>query len=76
MRAVQSTPLLSRSGKLLGILTTQWGFPYIPDEHDLWRIDLLARQAAPQPATDPFGLIASTATTASAVTPINPPHIR
>jgi hypothetical protein len=33
----------------------------------------LARQAAPQPATDPFGLIASTASTA---TPINPPHIR
>jgi hypothetical protein len=36
----------------------------------------LARQAALQPATDPFGLIASTATTASAATPINPPHIR
>ena len=31
---------------LLGILTTQWGVPYTPDEHDLWRIDLLARQAA------------------------------
>jgi hypothetical protein len=36
----------------------------------------LARQAALQPATDPFGLIASTATTTSAATPINPPHIR
>jgi PAS domain S-box-containing protein len=46
VRAVQSTPLLSRTRTLLGILTTQWGAPYAPDEHDLWRIDLLARQAA------------------------------
>ncbi len=46
VRAVQSTPLMSRNGALLGILTTQWGVPYTPDEHDLWRIDLLARQAA------------------------------
>ena len=46
VRAVQSTPMMSRSGTLLGILTTQWGVPYTPDEHDLWRIDLLARQAA------------------------------
>lgn len=45
VRAVQSTPMMSRSGTLLGILTTQWKTPYIPDEHDLWRIDLLARQA-------------------------------
>lgn len=46
VRAVQSTPLISREGKLLGILTTHWGIPYVPDAHDLWRIDLLARQAA------------------------------
>jgi PAS domain S-box-containing protein len=46
VRAVQSTPMVSRAGKLLGILTTQWDVPYSPDEHDLWRIDLLARQAA------------------------------
>ena len=46
VRAVQSTPLISRKGKLLGILTTQWGVPHVPDEQDLWRIDLLARQAA------------------------------
>lgn len=46
VRAMQSTPLISRSGKMLGILTTQWGFPYNPDEQNLWRIDLLARQAA------------------------------
>ena len=46
VRAVQSTPLTSRSGALLGILTTHWAMPYSPDEHDLWRIDLLVRQAA------------------------------
>ena len=45
VRAIQSTPLISRKGGLLGILTTQWGVPHVPDEHDLWRIDLLARQA-------------------------------
>jgi PAS domain S-box-containing protein len=46
VRAVQSTPMINRNGVLLGILTTQWSVPYQPDEHDLWRIDLLARQAA------------------------------
>ncbi len=46
VRAVQSTPVMSRAGKLLGILTTHWPKPYQPDEHALWRIDLLARQAA------------------------------
>jgi PAS domain S-box-containing protein len=46
IRAVQSTPIMSRTGALLGILTTQWKVPYTPDEHDLRRIDLLARQAA------------------------------
>jgi PAS domain S-box-containing protein len=46
VRAVQSTPLMSRSGKILGMVSTHWGRPYRPDQHDLWRIDLLARQAA------------------------------
>jgi two-component system sensor histidine kinase/response regulator len=46
VRAVQSTPMVSRAGRLLGILTTQWDTPFSPDEHGLWRIDLLARQAA------------------------------
>lgn len=46
VRAVQATPILGRSGKLLGVLTTHWDVPYTPDEHDMWRIDLLARQAA------------------------------
>lgn len=46
VRAVQSTPLFSRNGKMLGILTTQWSAPHVPDEHDLSRLDLLVRQAA------------------------------
>jgi PAS domain S-box-containing protein len=45
VRAVQSTPMISRTGTLVGILTTQWGVPYSPNEHDLWRVDLLMRQA-------------------------------
>jgi len=46
VRAIQSTPMVSRTGALLGILTTHWGMPHSPNQHDLWRIDLLARQAA------------------------------
>jgi PAS domain S-box-containing protein len=46
VRAVQSTPMRTRTGVLLGIVTTQWSLPYSPDEHSLWHLDLLARQAA------------------------------
>ncbi|MCC7091620.1 MAG: PAS domain S-box protein [Nitrosomonas sp.] len=46
VRAVQSTPLCTRNGRLLGILTTHWSHRHTPDEQDLWRLDLLARQAA------------------------------
>jgi PAS domain S-box-containing protein len=46
VRAVQSTPVVTRTGGLLGILTTHWSMPHVPDEHDLLRIDLLASQAA------------------------------
>jgi len=46
VRAVQSTPLFSRGGKMLGILTTQWKTPHTPDENELGRLDLLVRQAA------------------------------
>ena len=46
VRSVQSTPIMSRTGTLLGILTTQWNVPYSLSERDVWRIDLLVRQAA------------------------------
>jgi len=46
VRAVQSTPLLSRSGQLLGVISTHWRRPHRPPLADLHRLDLLARQAA------------------------------
>jgi PAS domain S-box-containing protein len=46
IRAVQSTPLISRGGRLLGMISTHWSVPYEPSDSDLRRLDLLARQAA------------------------------
>ncbi len=46
IRAVQSTPLRSRSGALLGIISTHWRRTFVPDERSLRFLDLLARQAA------------------------------
>jgi PAS domain S-box-containing protein len=46
IRAVQSTPLLSRSGQLLGMISTHWREPHQPAEPALRRLDVLARQAA------------------------------
>jgi signal transduction histidine kinase/DNA-binding response OmpR family regulator len=44
--AVQSTPLLSRSGNVVGMFSTHYHNPFTPDESDLRLLDLLARQAA------------------------------
>jgi len=46
VRAVQSTPLLSSSGKLLGMVSTYYAKPHRPRERELRLMDLLARQAA------------------------------
>src|SRR5262249_18154388 len=46
IRAVQSTPLVSRTGQLLGMISTHWREPHQPTEHALRRLDVLARQAA------------------------------
>jgi PAS domain S-box-containing protein len=43
---VQSTPLFSLSGKLLGMISTHWREPHQPTERALRRLDVLARQAA------------------------------
>jgi PAS domain S-box-containing protein len=45
-RAVQSTPLVDRSGQLVGILSTHYSAPRSPAEWDLHVLDTLARQAA------------------------------
>jgi PAS domain S-box-containing protein len=46
IRAVQSTPLRSRSGRPLGMLSTHWRMPHRPTEEDFRFFDVLARQAA------------------------------
>jgi PAS domain S-box-containing protein len=46
IRAVQSTPLVSRSGRLLGMISTHWREPHQPTERELRSLDVLARQAA------------------------------
>jgi diguanylate cyclase (GGDEF)-like protein/PAS domain S-box-containing protein len=46
IRAVQSTPLVSRSGRLLGMISTHWREPHRPCERELRLLDVLARQAA------------------------------
>jgi PAS domain-containing protein len=46
VRAVQSTPLIGRSGGLFGIFSTHYRTPYRPDDYVLRLLDLLARQAA------------------------------
>lgn len=46
VRAVQSTPLLDRSGRLVGTLSTHYRSPRVPSDRDLRLLDLLARQAA------------------------------
>ena len=46
VRGVQSTPLRSRTGRLLGMLSTHWRTPHTPTEDDFTFFDVLARQAA------------------------------
>ena len=46
VRSVQSTPLVSRSGKLLGIISTHFSKIHAPSERELILVDILARQAA------------------------------
>jgi PAS domain S-box-containing protein len=44
--SAQSTPLIARSGKVVGIVTTHWRAHHRPTERELRFLDLLARQAA------------------------------
>jgi C4-dicarboxylate-specific signal transduction histidine kinase len=45
-RAVQSTPLFSREGEILGVISTHFKHPHRPSERELRLSDLYARQAA------------------------------
>jgi signal transduction histidine kinase/CheY-like chemotaxis protein len=44
-RAVHSTPLIARSGKAIGVLSTYFRKPHRPSERELRLVDLCARQA-------------------------------
>jgi|GEM_PF-1721926 len=46
IRAVQSTPIVSRLGKPLGMFSTQYKTPHKPDKKTLQMLDLLALSAA------------------------------
>lgn len=46
LRAVQSTPLISRSGRPLGMISTHWYRPHTPLEQEFRLFDALVRQAA------------------------------
>ncbi len=46
INSVQTIPLHSRNGKLLGIMSTHWKDPHKPSERELRLLDVLARQAA------------------------------
>ena len=46
VRAVQSTPLVGRSGSIIGMLSTHWSWPCLPSAQDLRHLDLLARTVA------------------------------
>jgi PAS domain S-box-containing protein len=46
IHAVQSTPLVSRTGQMLGMISTHWNHPHEPAESELRLLDVLARQAA------------------------------
>jgi PAS domain S-box-containing protein len=46
IRAAQTTPLLSRHGELVGMISTHWKGPHVPSERDLRLLDIVARLAA------------------------------
>jgi PAS domain S-box-containing protein len=46
IRSVQSTPLVSRDGHIVGMISTHWRETHQPSERELHLLDVLARQAA------------------------------
>jgi len=46
VRTGQSTPLISRRGIVLGMISTHWREPHTPSERDWRLLDIVARQAA------------------------------
>lgn len=46
IRAMQSTPMKSRTGEVIGVLSTHWRVPHEPGAEELRLFDVLARLAA------------------------------
>jgi PAS domain-containing protein len=46
VRAVQSSPLVARSGLLFGMISTYWRTPHCPTEREFQRLNMLARESA------------------------------
>lgn len=46
IHAAQSTPLITRSGQMVGMISTHWDEPHEVGERELRAMDILARQAA------------------------------
>lgn len=46
IRAIQSTPLRSRDGEPIGVISTHWDRVHTPTPHEFQLFDVLARQAA------------------------------
>lgn len=46
IRSAQSTPLMSRGGVMVGMLSTHWREPHTPSVRDLRLLDILARLAS------------------------------
>lgn len=46
IHACQTTPLIARSGNIVGMISTHWRTPHQPSQRDFRLFDILARQAA------------------------------
>ena len=46
IHSCQTTPLITRTGNLVGMISTHWRTPHQPSENDLSQFDILARQVA------------------------------
>jgi GAF domain-containing protein len=46
IHACQTTPLIARTGNVVGMISTHWRTPHQPSPGDLRQFDILARQAA------------------------------
>lgn len=46
IRAGQTTPLITRDGRLVGMISTHWAQPHRPSERELRMLDIIARPTA------------------------------